>query len=163
MPVIGKQISWVEIVRQVFKVREFDRSDTTVDANDCVKAGSSDAPYGFMLVESPILNQAVWLPIIHRDDFLLATTVFDEPSLVDALAGELELLATYAPERVLPGGLSGSPLHVLHYILVPAGTLEKYYSFDADRHMHSPAPEKLFGQFVYHGAIGVGRAPNPLL
>jgi len=32
-----------------------------------------------------------------------------------------------------------------------------------DLHMHSPASEKLFGQFVYHGAIGVGRVPNPLL
>jgi hypothetical protein len=162
-PVIGQQISWAEIVRHVFKVREFDRSDTTVDANNRVQAGSSDAPYGFLLVESPILNQPVWLPIIHRDDFLLATTVFDEPSLVDALAGEVELLVTYAPKRVLPGGLSGSPVHVLHYILVPAGTLEKYYSLDDDRHMGSPAPEKLFRQFVYDGEIRVERVPNPLL
>jgi hypothetical protein len=34
-----------------------------------------------------------------------------------------------------------------------AGTLEWYYSMDDDRHMASPAPEKLFGRFVYDGEI----------
>jgi hypothetical protein len=162
VPLVGQQISWTDVVRQVFRVRDFDRAGTTVDSNDRVKA-SRTQPYGFLLVESPILNQPIRLPIIHRDDFLLATTVFDEPKLVEALSAEVELLVTYGPKRVLPGGLSGSPSHVLHYVLVPPGTLERYYSMDGDRHMASPAPEKLFGNFVYDGEIKVQVIPDPAL
>jgi len=160
VPVIGRDISWANIVRQVFKVHEFERAGTTVGPNDQVKAGSN-GPYGYLLVESPILNQKVSLPICHRDDFDLATTVFDEPSLVQLL-NEAELLVTYAPNRVLPKGLSGSMSHSLHYVIVPLGTLDRYYSIDGDRHMSSPAPEKLFGQFIYEGEnkVQVVRQPS---
>lgn len=106
-----------------------------------------------MIANSPILSQSISIPIIHRDDFILATTVFDEPRLVELLEDEAELLVTYAPKRVLPGGLSGSTSHVLHYAIVPIGTLDRYYSFDDDRHMSQPDPEKLFGYFVYEGEI----------
>ena len=160
VPVVGEQMSWTDVVRQVFRVNDFDRAGTTVDSSGHVKAIGA-GPYGFLLAESPILNQQIRLPIIHRDDFLLATTVFDEPRLVEALAADVELLVTYVPKRVLPGGLSGSASHVLHYILVPAKTLERYYSMDSDRHMASPAPEKLFGKFAYDGEIKVQVIPNP--
>ena len=165
VPLVGEQISWTDVVRQVFRVRDFDRAGTTIDSNDRVKAAGRTEPYGVLLVESPILNQPIRLPIIHRDDFLLATTVFDEPQLVEAVTAEVELLVTYAPKRVLPGGLSGSPSHVLHYVLVPLplGTLDRYYSMDGDRHMASPAPEKLFGKFVYDGEIKVQTIPDPAL
>lgn len=162
LPLVGSEISWGEIVRHMFKIHDFDRAGTTIGPNDQVKASSLNHPYGYLLVDSPILDQKVSLPIIHRDDFILATTVFDEPRLVQLLA-EAELLVTYAPKRVLPTGLSGSSSHVLHYAIVPLGTLDRYYSMDGDRHMALPAPEKLFGQFVYEGEIKVPVIPEPAL
>src|SRR5207249_11000958 len=35
---------------------------------------------------------------------------------------QAELLVTYAPETVLPGGLSGTPQHCLNYVLCPRGS-----------------------------------------
>lgn len=154
VPEIGREISWANIVNHVFRVLEFDRSNTTIDRNNQVKAKSLFKPYGYLLVESPILNQKVRLPIIHRDDFLLAASVFDEPKLA-ALVADEELLVTYAPKHLLPKGLSGSPLHVLHYVITPRGTLDSYYSMNNDIHMAKPDPQKLFGPFVYQGEIKV--------
>ncbi len=162
IPEIGKDISWSDIVRHVFRVVEFDRSDTTIGQNDVVKATSLFKPYGYLLVESPILNQKAILPIIHRDDFWLAASVFDEPKLAQIIANE-ELLVTYAPKHLLPKGLSGSPLHVLHYVITPRGTLDYYYSMNNDAHMANPNPEKLFDPFVYQGEIKVQMNPEPKL
>jgi len=52
---------------------------------------------------------------------------------------------------------------VLHYVLVPSGTLERYYSVGGDRHMASPTPEKLFGTLVYDGEIKVQVNQEPAL
>lgn len=160
IPEIGREISWLDIVNQVFRVIQFDRSGTTIDQNYQVKAKTRFKPYGYLLVESPILNQKVRLPIIHRDDFLLAASVFDEPAAQDLIVDH-ELLVTYAPKRLLPDGLSGSPHHVLHYVLTPSGTLDSYYSMDNDIHMAKPDPQKLFGPFVYEGEIRVQINPDP--
>jgi hypothetical protein len=162
IPEIGKEISWADIVNHAFRVLEFDRNKTTIDKNNQVKAKSSFKPYGYLLVESPILNQKVRLPIIHRDDFLLAASVFDEPKLADIVVDE-ELLVTYAPKHLLPKGLSGSPHHVLHYVITPRGTLDSYYSINNDIHMAKPEPQKLFGPFVYQGEIKVQINPEPKL
>jgi hypothetical protein len=159
IPEIGREISWADIVNHAFRVIEFDRSDTTIDQNNQVKAKSSFKPYGYLIVESPILNQKVKLPIIHRDDFLLAASVFDEPKLADLVVDE-ELLVTYAPKHLLPKGLSGSPHHVLHYVITPRGTLDSYYSINNDMHMAKPDPQKLFGPFVYQGEIKVQINPE---
>jgi hypothetical protein len=159
---IGREISWADIVNHVFRVLEFDRSDTTTEQNNQVKAKSSFRPYGYLLVESPIMNQKVKLPIIHRDDFLLAASVFDEPKLAGLVADE-ELLVTYSPKRLLPKGLSGSPHHALHYVITPRGTLNSYYSMNNDIHMAKPEPQKLFGSFVYQGEIKVQVNPEPKL
>jgi len=78
-PVVGRDIRWTDITRQVFRVIKFDRAGTTVEAGNRVKPLSANAPYGYLIVESPILNQRICLPIVHRDDFLLAASVFDEP------------------------------------------------------------------------------------
>jgi hypothetical protein len=161
-PEIGREISWADIVRHVFRVFEFDRGGTTIGQNDQVKTLSPFKPYGYLLVESPILNQGVRLPIIHRDDFLLAASVFDEPKLAHLVIDE-ELLVTYAPKHLLPKGLSGSPSHVLHYVITPRGTLDSYYSMNNDAHMAKPHPEKLFGPFVYKGEIKVQVNPEPKL
>jgi hypothetical protein len=96
------------------------------------------------------------MPIIHRDDFLLAASVFDEPKVLAPIEAEdLELLATYAPKHLLPKGLSASPHHVLHYVIAPRGTLDSYYSKNNGMYMAKPAPQKLFGPFVYQGEIKV--------
>jgi hypothetical protein len=159
IPEVGREISWLDIVNHVFRVMEFDRSDSTIEQNKQVKAKSSFRPYGYLLVESPIMNQKVKLPIIHRDDFLLAISVFDEPKLAGLVADE-ELLVTYSPKHLLPKGFSGSPHHVLHYVMTPRGTLDSYYSMNNDIHMSKPEPQKLFGSFVYQGEIKVQINPE---
>lgn len=160
IPDIGKEISWTDIVNHAFRVLEFDRNNTVVDRNNQVKAKSSLQPYGYLLAESPILNNKVRIPIIHRDDFLLAASVFDEPKLAAMIVDE-ELLVTYAPTHLLPKGLSGSPHHVLHYAITPRGTLDSYYSKNNDMYMAKPDPQKIFGQFVYQGEIKVQINPEP--
>jgi hypothetical protein len=162
IPEIDKEISWADIVNHTFRVLEFDRNGTIIDENNQVKAKSSFQPYGYLLVESPILNNRARLPIIHRDDFLLAASVFDEPKLAD-LADSEELLVTYAPKHLGPKGLSASPHHVLHYAIVPSGTLDSYYSVNNDAHMAKPEPQKLFGRFVYQGEIKVQINSEPTL
>jgi hypothetical protein len=162
VPEIGKEISWADIVNHVFRVFEFDKNGTTINESNQIKAKSSFQPYGYLLAESPILNNRVRLPIIHRDDFLLAASVFDEPKLARLVVSE-ELLVTYSPKHVLPKGFSGSPHHVLHYAITPHGTLNTYYSVDNDKHMANPEPQKLFGLFVYDGEIKVQINPEPKL
>jgi hypothetical protein len=152
-PLIGREIGWADIVGQVFRVRDFDRAATTIGPSGEVRASSATAPYGYLLVESPILNQAVKIPITHRDDFLLASSVLDEPTLAQSAMDE-ELLVTYVPKLKLPGGLAGMT-HGLHYVIVPRGTLERYYEVGHDAHMATPAPHKLFGQLIYEGELKV--------
>jgi len=160
VPEIGKEISWADIVNHTFRVLDFNRNETTIDENNQIKAKSRFQPYGYLLAESPILNNRVKLPIIHRDDFLLAASVFDEPKLA-AMVKDEELLVVYSPKHLGPKGLSGSPHHVLHYAIVPSGTLDSYYSANNDAHFAKPEPQKLVGQFVYQGEIKVQINPEP--
>jgi len=160
VPEIGKEISWADIVNHAFRVLDFDRNNTTTDSDNQIKAKSSFQPYGYLLSESPILNNKVRIPIIHRDDFLLAASVFDDPKLANFVESK-ELLVTYSPKHLGPKGLSGSPHHVLHYAIVPNGTLNSYYSVNNDVHMAKPEPQKLFGPFVYQGEIKVRINPEP--
>jgi hypothetical protein len=100
------------------------------------------------------------LPIIHRDDFMLASSVLDDPDVMEANKSlNRELLVTYQPEKINKDGHSVTPAHCLHYALVPAGTLEKYYM--DNKRMASPEPEILFGSFVYSGAISVFMNTSP--
>lgn len=154
VPEIGKEISWADIVNDTFRVFEFDRNGTIVNENNQVKAKGSFQPYGYLMAESPILNNRVKIPIIHRDDFLLAASVFDDPKLSNLIESE-ELLVVYAPKHLGPKGISSSPHHVLHYALVPSGTLDSYYSANNDAHFAKPEPQKLFGSFVYEDEIKV--------
>ncbi len=158
---IGTDIGWADIVGQVFRVRDFDRGGTTIGPRDKARAGSRLQPYGYLLVESPIFNQPAKLPICHRDDFLLASTVFDDPKFAH-LVTQAELLVTYVPKQRLPGG-AGFRWHALHYVIVPPGTLQFYYQVGGNAHVAKPAPEKLFGRFVYSGEIGVGVNHDPQL
>jgi len=160
IPEIGKEISWADIVNHAFRVLDFDRNGTIIDENNQVKAKSRFQPYGYLLAESPILNNRVKLPIIHRDDFFLATSVFDEPKLA-AMVKDEELLVVYSPKHLGPKGLSGSPHHVLHYAITPRRTLDAYYSKNNDMYMAKPEPQRLIGQFVYQGEIRVQINPEP--
>lgn len=158
-PEIGREIKWSDIVCHVFRVLEFDRAGTIIGPDNTVKALSPSMPYGYLIVESPILSQTARLPIVHHDDFLLAASVFDEPKLLDAITKE-ELLVTYAPKDKTPEGLAGTS-HALHYVLIPRGTMDRYYNIENDTHMTNPAPEKIFGTLVWEGAIKVQVNPNP--
>ncbi len=162
IPEIGLELSWIDIVNHIFRVLDFDRSDTIINQNNDVIAKSLYRPYGYLLVESPILNQKARLPIIHKNDFWLAASVLDEPKLKYLSVPE-ELLVTYSPKHFLPTGHSGSPHHVLHYVIAPSGTLDSYYSFNNDIYMAKPDPRKLFGAFVYEGEIRVQLNPEPKL
>jgi hypothetical protein len=158
---IGRDCKWTDIIAQVFHILEFDRAGTKITTDGKVKSKSIFKPYGYLLVESPIFNLPAKLPIVHRDDFLLASSVFDEPRLLEVIK-ESELLVTYLPEHKLPGGAVGTA-HGLHYVIVPMGTLKRYYDFNNDFHMSHPAPEKIFGNISWHGEIKVKVNPEPML
>lgn len=158
VPTIGGHIQWIDVVQMVFRVLDFDRHGTTVDldaGSDGVKPKSEIEPYGFLLVESPTLNKPARLPILHRDDFYLASTVFDDPAF--SFPEGAELLVAYAPEHMNREGFGTSLSHVLHYALVPEGTLERYYSDDeiGERRISTPEPHLIFGPFTYDQRISV--------
>lgn len=44
---------------------------------------------------------------------------------------------------------------MLHYVITPRGTLDRYYVSEEDDHLATPAPERLLGPFVYEGEIKV--------
>lgn len=159
-PEIGKEIQWSDVLSMAFRVIDFDRNGTTVDLDggaETVKAKSKFQPYGYLLVESPTLNQPVGLPIVHNNDYWLAASVFDDPDVMRVKEAQgRELLVTYQPEKILRDGRNGSMQHCLHFALVPSGTLERYYA--DDKRMARPEPELLFGKFVYSGEIRVRMA-----
>lgn len=159
IPEIGQEISRKTIVNHAFKILEFDRNGTIIKLDNQIKAKSLFKPYGYLIVESPILGQRAKMPIIHRDDFLLAASIFDDTELLHLIADE-DFIVVYSPKELLADGLSGSPHHVLHYAIVPHGTLHSYYSMDNDIHVKSPDPKKLFGQFIYEGEIKVQIDPR---
>lgn len=158
-PLIGKDIAWTEIVGQVFRVIEFDKNETIINDKGEVKAKSSFTPYGYLTVESPILNLSAILPIVHKTDFYLAFTAYHNIELEKIISGN-DLLVTYVPKRKLPGGLAGVT-HALHYLITSKGTLDKYYVDDSQ--ITNPNPEKLFGSFVYEGEVQVEVNLNPKL
>jgi hypothetical protein len=163
-PLVGVEIPWKDIVRQVVRVVSLDPKDTKiVDDRVIGPDASTQMPYGYLIVEAPVTGQPVRVPLIHRDDFWLAASAFEDPRRSDAIAnGEVELLATYSPRKLLPNGFSGDGTHCMHFVLCPSGTLANYYAFNNEEHKDRPAPEKLFGQFVYEGTVSIGVNQNPL-
>jgi hypothetical protein len=158
--VIGKHCKWTDVIGQVFRVLEFDRSGTIIRPGNKLKTKGFLKPYGYLRVESPVLNTPVRMPIVHRDDFLLAASVFDDPKCVDAVK-EDELLVTYIPKKKLPGGSVGIQ-HGIHYAIVPRGTMERYYGFDeTSERMVYPEPERIFGVLQWDGMLRVHMNPEP--
>lgn len=156
---IGRDCKWTDIIAQVFHVLDFVRAGTVITPDGKVKTKGFFKPYGYLLVESPILNMPARLPVVHRDDFLLADSVFSEPKWLQIIQEE-ELLVTYVPKNQLSGGAIGTS-HGLHYVITPKGTLERYYNFGSDIHMSRPAPEKIFGKLVWDGEIKVQINADP--
>jgi hypothetical protein len=153
-PEIGKEITWSDILSMAFRIVDFDRNETVITSSGDVRAKSPHEPYGYLLVDSPTLNQPVGLPIIHRDDFMLAASVFDDSDVMHANEQQgREFLVTYQPQKTTKDGRSATPAHCLHYALVPRGTLDDYYEDDV--RMSRPEPELLFGEFIYSGEIRV--------
>jgi hypothetical protein len=157
LPEIGRDISWAENVRHIFLVVDFDRSGTKIDQNNKVIAKSSFKPYGYLIVTSPIFKQNTILPIVHKDDFLLATSVFDEPKLSKEIQ-ELELLITYIPKHIRPDGLAGI-WHSLHFVISNIGSLENFYKNESE--ITKPTPEKIFKNISWEGEISVEINLNP--
>jgi hypothetical protein len=156
---IGHDGNWIPIIGQVFHVLEFDRAGTKVLPGDIVKAKHFWKPYGYLLVESPFLNEQERLPIIHKTDFILATTVFDEPKL-SSILNDAELLVTYVPKTILPNGFAGTT-HALHYAITPIGTLARYYEIENGIHRLKPSPEKIIGHLVWDGEVKVRVIAEP--
>lgn len=161
VPEVGREIQWSQIVRQVFRVLEFDRSGVVSFEGDVIEPTNSSSPLGYLLVESPILNQPMRLPLTHSDDFRLAASAFDHPKW-NEIHSKNELLVSYAPRFKLPGGIAGI-WHANHYVVVPKGTLERYYSMNDDENMARPNPEMIFGNFVWVGEVRVRFNLNPEL
>ena len=154
LPVVGQDIKWSEIINKVLQVRHFDRNGTIITENNEVIAKSYFRPYGFLKVSSPEYKYQLKLPIVHRDDFLLASTVFDSPSY-DRDYAKLELLVVYIPEEIIEGGLIGIH-HALHYTLAKPGTIEKYYNALSNNNIGQL--DRLFGKLVWQGEIKVSIA-----
>jgi hypothetical protein len=153
-PEIGRELAWLDILSMAFRIVDFDRNGTVMTSSGDVRAKSPHEPYGYLRVESPTLNQPVSMPIIHRDDFMLAASVLDDPGVMHVSEQQgREFLVTYQPQKTTKDGGSASPAHCLHYALVPRGTLDDYYADDV--RMSRPEPELLFGDFVYGGELRV--------
>ncbi len=156
-PLIGQAITWKDSIRQVYKVLDFDKFGTVITATGQVKAKSMISPYGYLLVESPTLQSRMRLPIIHQDDFLLASSVFDENGF-DEMLNSHELLVAYVPKDYHPDGLAGVD-HALHYVIVSLGTIDKYYKkLESNPNIDI---EKIFGHLSWIGEIKVQVNLNP--
>lgn len=158
IPIIGHEIKWSSIVNHIFRVLEFDRCGTTINDDNKLKAKTLTDPFGYLLVESPIFSVRVKIPIVNKTDFLLAAEFYDTPCLSEFIDTG-EFLVTYAPKN--PKGSLVSMHHVLHYVFVPMGTLDKYYSMNNDIHYSMPDPKLLFGTFNYTNEISVNYNDSP--
>lgn len=139
-----------DLIAQVFRVVDFDRNGTTADEYGKVRARSMFKPYGYLKVESPHFGKILRIPIIHRDDFSLATFFFDDLDLIRIKDNqEIELLVTYFPAEADKNGFSISPLHCLHYAVCAHNTINEYYK------LSSPDPKSIFGEFVFQGQLTI--------
>ncbi len=159
--VIGQHITWENVVGKVFRIMHFDRSGSVIDTNGNIKVKKKLRPYGYLSVMSPDYKEIVLLPIIHRDDFLLVSSFFDDENLFNLfLLKNVELLVTYVPKEKLPNAFAGR-YHALHYVITPPETIDYYYKIEALRKVKSN-PEKLFIKFIWEGEtkVQVNKEPD---
>ena len=148
LQVIGQHIIWENIVGKVFRIMQFERAGSVIDANGNIQVKRKLRPYGYLHVVSPDYKEPVLLPIIHKDDFLLF------------LLKDVELLVTYVPKEKLPNAFAGG-YHALHYVITPPDTIDYYYKIQALRKVKA-SPEKLFIKFIWEGEtrIQVNKEPD---
>lgn len=167
IPFIGREIGWDKVVRRAFRVIDFDRNGTVVTPEDQVIPKSDTEPYGFLLVHSPQSKIPAGLPITHKDDFWLVTSVFDDPKFASLLEppAQVELLVTYAPKTIQENGMAASPQHCLHFALVPNGTMAKYYtsSYSDKGKVKDADNDPVFGKLSYEGYLIVNTVQEPRL
>ena len=150
--VIGQNITWLDIIGKVLKVMHFDKAGSIIDATGKIQMKNKLGPYGYLYVGSPDYEKPLLLPIIHKDDFLLASSVFDDTELSKQLK-DFELLVTYVPKERLDKGFAGV-FHALHFVITPPETIDYYYKIEALRRVKSN-PEKLFIKFIWEGETKV--------
>ncbi|NCT93127.1 MAG: hypothetical protein GXC72_01780 [Chitinophagaceae bacterium] len=155
--IVGKDIKWTDIKNELFRVIDFDKTNTIIDEQGRVIATSKFKPYGFLTVEWPVIERLVKLPIVHKDDFLLAASVFDDPKFSEQL-DKLELLVTYSPKD---NDRNTSFLHVLHYVITKSGTFNEYYKIHKAT-LLGLGPEHIFGSLIWEGELSVKINMTPI-
>jgi len=147
--VAGKDSTWKEINNEVFRIVSFDRNDTYINSDGKVIAKSRLAPYGYLLVEWPIIERLVKLPIVHSNDFQLATFLFEDYD-TEENKNLYDFLVVYAQK-----GASRLPAitHVLHFAIAPRLTLEKYYEKKKEYLCYDPSI--IFGPYVWDGELSI--------
>lgn len=149
---VGRDIKWVEIKKEVLRIIDFDKNGTSVDSTGIVRSRSTLKPYGFLIAEWPIIERKVKIPIVHRDDFLLASSIYDNADLLKQIQG-YDILVTYYPPD--PKDYPNSAyLHQLHFAITPPTTLEKFYDIKKNTLLGCD-PEIIFGDFVWVGELNV--------
>ncbi len=155
---IGKTISWKEAIGMVFKVLDFDTFGTTISTSGNVIAKSDYKPYGYLIVTNPNLKGLLRLPIIHSDDFLLASSVFGNSNLKEKVKTN-DFLVTFRPKIITPDGSAGIH-HAFHYVIAPLNTLNNFYSTDHSNKTEEQV-QSLFIKFIWEREIKVQMNPNP--
>lgn len=122
---VGKSITWKESINIIFRIIYFDRNGTVINKVGSVKTKSVFEPYGFLIVENPAFSKNVKLPILHKNDFLLADSIFGDPNFC-GIENTKDFLVTYRPQKESSKGLIGIN-HGLHYSITPYGTLKRYF------------------------------------
>jgi hypothetical protein len=157
-PEVGKTISWKDSINVLFKIIDFDRNGTITEGAGSIKAKSIYAPYGYLIVTNPNFTSQIRLPIIHKDDFFLAESVYSDPRFLK-MAKEKDFLVTYRPKLITPNGLAGID-HALHYCISPNGTIVKYYDKYANE-INTDALDSIFIRFSWD-ILQVQINPKPL-
>jgi hypothetical protein len=147
---VGHSIKWNDIKKEVLRVIEFDTNGTTIDHNNVVHAKSKFKPYGFLISEWPIIERKVKIPIVHRDDFLLASSVFEKNHLKEQFAN-YDLLVCYNPSK---DSKLAPFLHSLHFVLTSKSTFQEYNEIHKTT-LLGCNPELMFGQWVWEGELKV--------
>lgn len=131
---VGKSFTWKESINLIFRIINFDRNGTIINSVGTVKAKSIFKPYGFLIVENPAFSKVIKLPILHKDDFLLADSIFGDPNFY-GIENTKDFLVTFRPQNDSSNQLIGVN-HGLHYAITPYGTLKKYFEkFGNDKNL----------------------------
>ncbi len=155
---VGHNIKWGAIHKQVLRINEFDRNGTTIDTNRVVHAKSNFKPYGFLIVEWPIIIRKLKVPILHKDDFMLASSIFDNQLFIEKIKDK-DLLVTYFPLDKKENK-NAIFFHSLHFVITNPKVFEKYY--EMRKKYIGCEPELIFNDFRWEGELKIKEYTNPI-